>query len=92
MISLDEARDYLRIDEGDNDAILLAILKAIPPFIETATGIDEQIQDNEPMAMQVSKLMLMMWYDVDRADVDKLQRTIDALLIAIKAKYNEKLS
>ena len=38
IFALEEARDILRIDGSDNDAMIYALLSAIPPYLEATTG------------------------------------------------------
>ena len=38
MFTIQEARDILRIDGSDNDAIIEPLLQAIPPYLEATTG------------------------------------------------------
>ena len=59
MLTIEQAREILRLDTADNDAIIEGLLSAIPDYIE---------------------LILMLWYNAERADAEKLQRTIDSLL------------
>lgn len=88
LLTLEEARDFLRVDEGDNDVIIEAILPALPPYIEVSTGINEEMQIKEPMAKQVAKLLLSLWYHAEQTDSNKLEKSINSLLFAIKAKYS----
>jgi len=39
MLSLNEAREFLRIDGTENDNIINALLNAIPSYIEITTGM-----------------------------------------------------
>ena len=38
IFTIEEARDILRIDGGDNDAIIEPLIDAIPPYLEATTG------------------------------------------------------
>lgn len=38
IFTIDEARNILRIDGEDNDAIIYPLIEAIPPYLEAATG------------------------------------------------------
>ncbi len=92
MVTLTEARDWLRIDGSDNDAIIQGLLMACPEYIEIATGLSVSDQDSEPMADMVTKFLLTLWYNAEQAEADRLQRTIDNLLkaLTIRAReYNE---
>lgn len=86
MISLDEARDVLRIDGTDNDPIIESLMEAIPGYIEVTTGMAAKQQDMEPMVKTVSGFLLKLWYNAEQADAEKLQRTINSLLKCITLK------
>lgn len=83
MITLNEAREYLRIDGTDNDIIISSLLDAIPGYIEVTTGMSQEQQATEPLVTTASKFILQLWYNAEQADSEKLQRTIDGLLKAI---------
>ena len=38
IFTTQEARDILRIDDIDNDAIIIPLVSAIPPYLEATTG------------------------------------------------------
>lgn len=86
MFGLEEARNILRVDEGDNDLLIMSLLEAIPVYIETTTGMTAEQQKNEPLAAVVSGFIITLWYYSDHADDKKLQRTIDSLLKCITTK------
>ena len=86
MLSLDEAREWLRLDGTDNDTLIESLLDGIPEYIEVSTGMDRQRQAEEPLAYTVSKFILQLWYNAEQADSEKLQRTIDGLLKALTVK------
>jgi len=82
-LTLEEAREHLRIDGTDNDAIILSLLTAIPGYIEVTTGMTPEQQATEPLAATASKFILQLWYNAEQTDSEKLQRTIDGLLKAL---------
>lgn len=86
MLSLDQAREFLRIDGTDNDSIICALLEAIPGYIEVTTGMTALYQESEPLVNTVSRFILQLWYNAEQSDSEKLQRTIDSLLKAITLK------
>ncbi len=79
-LSLEEAREHLRIDGIDNDVIISSLLEAIPGYIEVTTGMTPEQQDTEPLATTASKFILQLWYNAEQTDSEKLQKTIDGLL------------
>ncbi len=82
-MTIEEAREWLRLDNSDNDEIIKALLVAIPNYIEVSTGMCKEQQDTEPLVYTVSKFILQLWYNAEQAESEKLQRTIDSLLKAI---------
>lgn len=89
-MTLQEACNVLHVDAGNNDDFIKTLLEAIPPYIETATGLAEANQDNEPLVKTVSGFLLIEWYYADHADDIALNRTISSLLkaIAVRARSN----
>lgn len=86
MVTLEQAREFLRLDTTDNDAIITGLMEAVPDYIELCTGITAEQQATEPLADTVTKFLLILWYNAERADGDKIQRTIDSLLKTLQLK------
>ena len=82
IFTIEEAREVLRIDGADNDEQILALLAAIPSYLEITTGY---VADGEysPLAKTAARFILQLWYFGDNADIAKLQRVIDNLLKAL---------
>ncbi len=89
MVNIDTAREWLRIDGADNDAIIQGLLDAVPTYIEVATGMSPDAQRQEPLADTVTKFLLTLWYNAEQAEAERLQRTIDNLLKALTVKARE---
>lgn len=83
-VSLDDARDWLRIDGGDNDATIQALLHAAPEYIEAATGVGSDVQLSELCDM-ATRYLLTLWYYGESADAERIQRIVDSLLKSISA-------
>lgn len=80
MLTLEEAREVLRLDNTDNDDIITGLLAAIPDYIELTTGLAPDQQAAQPLAETAARFILLLWYNAERSDADKLQRTINSLL------------
>lgn len=80
MVSIETAREWLRIDGTDNDEIIMGLLSAAPGYIEIATGLSAIDQKSEPLADTVTKFLLTLWYYAEQSETDRLQHTIDSLL------------
>ena len=89
MVTVDVAREWLRIDGNDNDQIIEGLLLAASSYIEVATGMKTEEQRQEPLADTVTKFLLTLWYNAEQSESDRLQRTIDNLLKALTLKKNE---
>lgn len=83
VISLDEAREWLRLDNTDNDEVIEGLLDGAAEYITIATGLTPLYQAASPLAKTATKFLLSLWYDPTQADTDKLQRSIDNLLKAV---------
>lgn len=83
VISLDEAREWLRLDNTDNDEVIAGLIEGAAEYIEIATGLDPFAQAASPLAKTATKLILSLLYDPTQTDTDRLQRSIDNLLKAV---------
>ncbi len=86
MFTIEEAREILRIDGADNNAIIYPLIEAIPPFLEATTGYSPSDGLYSPIATAAGRFLLQLWYYGENADTDKLQRVIDCLLKALSAE------
>lgn len=80
LLTIEEAREVLRIDGTDNDNIIYSLVVALPDYITLTTGITPVEQVDIPLVKTVAKFILQLWYNAEQSDSDKLQRTIDSLL------------
>lgn len=83
VISIDEAREWLRLDNTDNDAVVSGLIEGAAEYIAIATGLDANAQAQSPLAKTATKFLLSLWYDPTQTDTDRLQRSIDNLLKAV---------
>lgn len=83
VISIDEAREWLRLDGTDNDAVVSGLIEGAAEYIAIATGLDANAQAASPLAKTATKFLLSLWYDPTQTDTDRLQRSIDNLLKAV---------
>ena len=85
ILTIEEARDAVRLDGPDNDIILIPLLNAIPAYLEVTTGKDWDVEPIHPLAQTAAIFILQLWYDPQDKDTDRLKATIDGLLIALTA-------
>lgn len=86
MVTLDKAREWLRIDGSDNDAIIQDLLNAATVYIEITTGMTTVRQAQEPLAETAIKFLLLLWYNAEQSEAERLQRCIDNLLKALTVR------
>lgn len=83
LITIEEARDWLRLDSSDNDVNIEGLIESAEEYITLTTGMSVEAQVTSPLAKTACKFLLSLWYDPEQADSDKLQRSIDNLLKAL---------
>ena len=89
MVDIDTAREWLRITETANDPIITGLLEAAPDYIHVTTGMDAERQKTEPLADTVTKFLLLLWFDAQQSEAERLQRVIDNLLKTLTARARE---
>ena len=86
MLSVDDGLNILRMDpDADTEIIVEGLLKAIPPYIETTTGMSVEDQKDCALCDTVSGFLLRLWFFPDGSDSEKLQCVVDNLLKTISA-------
>lgn len=68
IFTIEEARDILRLDGSDNDAIIMPLLSAIPPYLEATTGYCPAGDTFSPVAKTAGEFLLQLWYYGENAD------------------------
>lgn len=85
ILTIEAARDILRVDGEDNDIVILPLLNAIPNYLEVTTGRTWLDNPVNPLAETAAGFILQLWYNAKDQDAERLKRTIDNLLIALTA-------
>lgn len=85
IISLEDARNALRIDDDYNDDVIQPLIESIPSYLEMTTGHDWLEEPIEPLAQTTAKFILQLWFDPQTQDSERLKRTIDGLLVSLTA-------
>ena len=85
IFSLNEANEILHLDGGDNDAQVMALIEALPPYLYHTTGY-QATGEYSPVAKTAARFILWQWYYGENADTDKVQRLIDCLLKSLSAE------
>lgn len=93
ILTLEEARDTLRVDGTDNDHIITPLVESIPTYLENATGntwLPTAGEPIEPLAKTAARFLLLLWYNAEQAEAERLQRTIDNLLTSLAVMRKDK--
>ena len=85
IFSLNEANEILHLDGGDNDAQVMALIEALPPYLYHTTGY-QATGEYSPVAKTAARFILWQWYYGESADTDTVQRVIYCLLKALSAE------
>lgn len=83
MLTIETAREWLRLDNSDNDDVISGLIDSAVEYITLTTGLSKEDQAYSTLAETAQKFLLTLWYDPQTAETDRLQRTIDNLLKAI---------
>ena len=83
ILTIEEAREALRIDGTDNDVIIQPLIDAIPTYLEVSTGKAWDDSTPLPLVKTTAKFILQLWYFPQNEDADRLKRAIDGLLVAL---------
>jgi hypothetical protein len=86
IMTIEEARDILRVDGTDLDPMIYPLLEAIPSYLESTTGKAwDDPTPIHPLAKQAATFILQLWFEPQDANTDRLKKTIDGLLTALQA-------
>lgn len=82
MVDVNQAMSYLRLDGMDSETkeIVSDLLDAAPGYVEVATGLTPEEQEDLPLCDTVIKFLVKLWYYPDSEDADRIQRCTDGLL------------
>ena len=84
ILTLEEAKEILRVDGNDLDLEIASLVDAIPSYLEATTGYLYQKEGKgHQVARTAAKFLLILWFDEYGNDKSKIQRTIDNLLTVL---------
>ncbi|MBD3950031.1 phage gp6-like head-tail connector protein [Tuanshanicoccus lijuaniae] len=88
-ITLQQAKDVLRLDNDYNDSVIAPLVEAVPYYIHTTTGMTLEQQEGEPLATTVGGFLIQLWFNAEGTDVDRLMRVIESLLKTLSVRASE---
>lgn len=90
ILTIDEARDALRIDGTDNDAMIQSMLDSLPDYLEATTGSrwEDDTAAGYQLAKQCAKFILQLWYDPSTQDAARLSNVVGKMLGTLQVMAN----
>ena len=85
ILTIEEAREALRVDGPDNDLIINPLLEAIPSYLEVSTGKAWDTEPIHPLAKTAAKFILQLWYYPQNEEAGRIKKAVDNLLTALTA-------
>lgn len=80
LLTVEEAKEVLRIDNDYNDLVIEPLVLALPSYISTSTGLPLEQLLKEPLAKTVSGFLIQLWYNSEGTDSLRLNQVIESLL------------
>lgn len=90
LLTLDEARDALRIDGTDNDTIIQSLMDSLPDYLQMTTGSTwgDSTAAGYQLAKRCACFILQLWYDPSAQEATQLQTVIDKMLGTLQVMVN----
>ncbi|MEY8414800.1 head-tail connector protein [Tissierella praeacuta] len=91
LITIDEAKEYLRVDGDEDNAIINTLIKASEEYLKNATG--KTFDDTNNLARLFCLLLVVDWYEnrgLTAGKVgDKIRPVINSMLAQLNYCYEE---
>lgn len=84
-MTIEKAMNVLRLDNIDEETkeIVDTLLRAVPGYIEAATGLNPEQQAELSLCETATTFLLRLWYYPENTDSVRLQAVIDNILKSI---------
>lgn len=79
VVTVEDMRDYLRIDGTANDKLIADYIDAAGVYITQTTGMNATDQAANPLAKAATKMCVAMWYD-PQVDATASERAVTEML------------
>ena len=80
VVSVEDVRDYLRIDGTANDGILADLIEAAGVYIAQTTGMNLNDQATNALAKSATRMLVATWYDAQGIDATASERAVTEML------------
>ena len=94
-MELNEIKQYLRIEDNEEDSLISSLLFAAKSYIENGTGLTEDMIKDDSL-LEIYKLCIKIlvnnWYENRLSETvgpnfHKLSNSIEAMLLQLEAAY-----
>lgn len=80
VVTVEDMRDYMRIDGTANDGILHDLIEAAGVYIAQTTGMNLNDQAANPLAKSATRMLVATWYDAQGIDATASERAVTEML------------
>lgn len=80
VITVEDAREYLRLDDAANDDILRDLIEAAGVYIAQTTGMNTTDQATNPLAKSATRMLVATWFDPNGVDATASDRAVTEML------------
>lgn len=88
IVSIDEAKKWLRVDHNDEDNMIQMLIKAAEKYLKNATG--NTFDSSNELAQLFCLVLVADWYE-NREMIgkvsDKIRHTVDSILAQLSYCY-----
>lgn len=90
LLTLQEAKDTLRIDGTDNDTIIQPLIDALPDYMQATTGSawDDDKAAGYNLAKACAKFLICKWFDMNTDYEDEISRLLATLSVIARSGSN----
>ncbi|UYL94043.1 head-tail connector protein [Geobacillus phage vB_GthS_PK3.6] len=89
IVTLEEAKNWLRVDFSDDDALITTLINAAEEYLENATGVE--FNENNHLAKLFCMTLISDWYEnremIGKA-TDQTRPIIQSILTQLSYAYD----
>lgn len=93
LITLKEAKEYLRVDGDEDDSLITSLISAAQEYLKNATG--KTFDNTNELARLFCLVLVVDWYENRTLSAgkvgEKIRPVIDSMLAQLNYCYEEKL-